>query len=75
MKKLYSAIKKVLQKAIKLRGTSDSDYRDTSGAPGRFQKALKVYRRVGKKCQKCDTIIIRQKMAQRSVFYCTICQK
>jgi len=72
---LYAAIKKVLGKAIKLRGTSDSDYRDTAGAPGGFQKVLKVYRKDGGKCQKCGTIIIRKKMAQRSLFYCPVCQK
>ena len=72
---LYKAINKVLKKAIKLRGTSDSDYRDTNGAPGSFQKALKVYRQVGEKCQKCGTIIVRKKIGQRSVFLCPVCQK
>lgn len=73
--KLYGAIKKVLKKAIKLRGTSDSDYRDTSGAPGKFQEVLKVYRRVGKKCSRCDTIIQREKIGQRGTFFCPVCQK
>lgn len=73
--KLYNSIQKVLKKAIKLRGTSDSDYRDTAGAPGNFQKALKVYRRNGAKCKKCGIIITRVKMGQRSVFYCPRCQK
>lgn len=73
-KKLYFAIKKILQKAIKLRGTSDSDYRDTSGAPGNFQKVLKVYRRERKKCEKCGTIVRRIKLGQRSAFYCPKCQ-
>ncbi|MFA6047351.1 MAG: bifunctional DNA-formamidopyrimidine glycosylase/DNA-(apurinic or apyrimidinic site) lyase [Parcubacteria group bacterium] len=74
-KEIYKYIKIVLNKAIKLRGTSDSDYRDTSGAPGNFHKVLKVYRREKKKCQKCDTIIVRKKMGGRSVFYCTKCQR
>lgn len=73
--KLYNAIKKVLEKAIRLRGTSDSDYRDTSGAPGNFQKVLRVYRREGQKCRKCGTIVRRMKMGQRSAFYCPKCQK
>ncbi|MDO8529598.1 MAG: bifunctional DNA-formamidopyrimidine glycosylase/DNA-(apurinic or apyrimidinic site) lyase [bacterium] len=73
--KIYNSIKKVLEKAIKLRGTSDSDYRDTAGAPGNFQKALKVYRKDGAKCKKCGTIIKRIKMGQRSAFYCPNCQK
>ncbi|EKE10824.1 MAG: hypothetical protein ACD_15C00195G0015 [uncultured bacterium] len=75
IKKIFSWIKKTLTKAIKLRGTSDSDYRDTSGAPGGFQKVLKVYRRAGKKCKKCATMITRMKMGQRSVFSCSGCQK
>lgn len=74
-KDIFDSIKKVLGKAIKLRGTSDSDYRDTAGAPGSFQKVLRVYRRVGKKCRKCGTIIKRIKMGQRSAFYCPVCQK
>jgi formamidopyrimidine-DNA glycosylase len=72
--KLFKTIKKVFAKAIKLRGTSDSDYRDTSGAPGKFQKVLKVYRREGQPCRKCGTIVKRIKMGQRSVFYCPKCQ-
>jgi formamidopyrimidine-DNA glycosylase len=74
-KKIFAAIKKVMQKALKLRGTSDSDFRDTDGAPGRFQEVLKVYRRAGKKCPKCDTIVQRIKLGQRGTFYCPICQK
>jgi formamidopyrimidine-DNA glycosylase len=73
--KLYSAIKKILGKAIKLRGTSDSDYRDTSGAPGSFQKFLQVYRRAGRKCPKCGKIVKRIKLGQRGTFYCPVCQK
>jgi len=75
VKKIFEATKNILEKAIKLRGTSDSDYRDTSGAPGGFQKVLKVYRKAGEKCQSCDTIIKRIKMGQRSAFVCPKCQK
>lgn len=74
-KKLYNSIKKVFKKALKMRGTSESDYRDTAGAPGSFHEALNVYRREGQKCRTCDTIIKRIKMGQRSVFYCSCCQK
>ncbi|MDZ4385104.1 MAG: bifunctional DNA-formamidopyrimidine glycosylase/DNA-(apurinic or apyrimidinic site) lyase [Candidatus Moranbacteria bacterium] len=74
-KKLFRSIGKILRKAVKLRGTSDSDYRDTSGAPGGYQKVLQVYRKAGEKCQRCDTIIKRAVLGQRSVFYCPDCQK
>jgi formamidopyrimidine-DNA glycosylase len=73
--KLYISIKRVLKKAIKMRGTSDSDYRDTSGAPGNFQKALQVYKKNGKNCVSCGIIIKRQKLGQRSLFFCPKCQK
>jgi len=75
IKSLYGSIKKILKKAVKMRGTSDSDYRDTSGAPGKFQKKLKVYRRDGEKCQKCGSIIKKVKLGQRSAYYCSGCQK
>lgn len=76
MRKIFDQIKKILKKAIKMRGTSDSDYRDTSGGVGRFQNFLKVYRLDGEVCQKCGkSEIERIKMAQRSVFYCEECQK
>jgi len=73
--KLHISIKKILKKAIRMRGTSDSDYRDTSGAPGKFQKTLKVYRKEGQKCKKCAIIVKKIIMKQRSVFFCPKCQK
>lgn len=75
IKKVYETTEKILKKAIKMRGTSDSDYRDTSGAPGNFQKVLKVYGKTGKECPRCGTIVKRETMGQRSVFFCPICQK
>lgn len=75
IQRLHKSIKKILKKAIKLRGTTDSDYRDTTGHTGKFQNVLKTYRRENKVCQTCKTIIIREKIAQRSVFYCSKCQK
>jgi formamidopyrimidine-DNA glycosylase len=74
-KKLYTSIRKILEIALELRGTSDSDYRDTAGAPGGYQKIAKVYRREKQKCPKCGTIIKRETLGQRSVFFCEKCQK
>lgn len=76
-RKIYISMIKILAKAIELRGTSDSDYRDTFGAPGGFQKVLKVYGRTGEKClrKNCKGVIIREKLKQRSSFRCPICQK
>lgn len=74
-KQLLSAIKTVLRKAVRLRGTSDGDFRDTEGLRGNFQRTLYVYGRTGEPCKKCGTMILRKKIGQRSVFYCPRCQK
>lgn len=73
--KVLLAIKKVLRAAVRLRGTSDGDFRDTDGLEGRFQRTLHVYGRTGKPCKKCGTMILRKKIGQRSIFFCHKCQK
>lgn len=75
IKNLRKSVKKILTKAIKLRGTSISDYRDARDKSGSFQDHLYVYKRNGQKCKKCGTIILRSVIAQRSAFYCPNCQK
>lgn len=72
---LHNSIKNILQKAIRLRGTSISDYRDANDKSGSFQNHLYVYRRNGQKCKICDTIILRSVIGQRSTFFCPTCQK
>jgi formamidopyrimidine-DNA glycosylase len=74
-KKLFESIKKVLRRAVRFRGTSDGDFRDTDGVAGGFQRVLGVYRKTGKPCPECGTLIRRLKMGQRSVFFCEGCQK
>lgn len=73
--KLFQSMKEVLREAVRLRGTTDGDFRDTAGKPGGFQKTLFVYGREGLPCKRCDTIVVRKKIGQRSVFYCPNCQK
>lgn len=74
IKNLHRSIKKILRKAIRLRGTSSDDYRDTKGEKGHFQDHLNVYQRAGKKCRKCATIVEKSIIGQRSTFYCPRCQ-
>ena len=72
---LHGHIKQVLREAVRLRGTTDGDFRDTDGKRGSFQKRLYVYGRTGELCKKCDTIIERKKIGSRSIFFCARCQK
>lgn len=74
-KKLFHSVRKILRKAVKLRGTSINDYRDASGKRGKFQNLLKVYQKTGQKCKRCGTIIRRSVIGQRSTFHCPKCQK
>lgn len=73
---LYGAIKSVLAKALKARGTSTADYRDTAGKKGKYGESRLIYQREGEACpDKCGGKIIRQKKGGRSAFYCPSCQK
>jgi formamidopyrimidine-DNA glycosylase len=74
-KKLLPSVRKVLRAAVRLHGTSDGDFRDLFGLPGRFQRTLYVYQRHNFPCKKCGTIIVRKKIGSRSIFFCTVCQK
>lgn len=71
---LHEKIQEVLREAVRLRGTTDGDFRDTAGKRGSFQKRLYVYGRTGLPCKKCGTIIERKKIGSRSVFFCSRCQ-
>ncbi len=75
LKRIYNSISNVLKKAIKLRGESISDFRDIKGRLGRFDRERFVYRREGKPCKKCGTIIERIKIGGRSAHFCPKCQK
>lgn len=75
IKKLYQSMKKILNQAIKYRGTTEQYYRDACGQPGDFNQHLKVYQREGKSCFSCGKKIKRIKMAGRSAHYCSHCQK
>jgi len=75
LKKIYQAMKKILGKAIEVKGESISDFRRISGEKGGFDPSRKVYRREGEKCNRCGTIIKRVKLAGRSAHFCPQCQR
>jgi formamidopyrimidine-DNA glycosylase len=74
-KNLYQAMRKILQKAVKLRGTSTSDFRDTAGEKGGYTEARLAYQREGEPCRRCKTKIKRVKIGGRSAHFCPSCQK
>jgi formamidopyrimidine-DNA glycosylase len=71
---LHRAVREILSEAIRLRGSSVSDYVDTEGNPGEFQLRHRVYQREGKSCVRCRSKIRRMIVAGRSSHFCPRCQ-
>ncbi len=71
---LAGRIRSVLAAAIDQGGTSLRDFVQEDGSPGYFAQSLQVYGRVGEPCPACAAPIRRQRIGQRSSFYCPRCQ-
>jgi formamidopyrimidine-DNA glycosylase len=76
VRRLYRAIREVVQDAIRYRGTTldDEAYVDLFGKPGEFQAELKVYGRKGLACRRCRTPIDVVKISGRNSYFCPQCQ-
>lgn len=72
---LYKTIGNVLKQAIRLQGTTFSDYRDIENQHGRFQEFLYVYQREGQSCRLCGQSIEKIVQGGRSTFFCPQCQQ
>jgi formamidopyrimidine-DNA glycosylase len=75
LEKLRVALRDVLEHAIRLGGSSVSDYVDAEGVRGFFQLEHCVYQRSGEPCLRCGKAIKRIVVAGRSTHYCPRCQK
>jgi formamidopyrimidine-DNA glycosylase len=73
--RLHTAVQKVLREAIRLGGSSVSDYVDAAGERGFFQLRHYVYMRTGQPCLVCRTPIRRIVIAGRGTHYCPVCQR
>jgi formamidopyrimidine-DNA glycosylase len=73
--RLHGAVQKVLREAIRLGGSSVSDYVDAAGERGSFQLRHYVYMRTGQPCLVCGTPIRRIVVAGRGTHYCPVCQR
>lgn len=75
IRRLHRSIVCILSEAIKSRGTSMRNYRDSSGEKGNFMSQIKVYGRKDEKCPSCTESIQRIVQGQRSTFFCNHCQE
>jgi len=74
-RRIFLALKKILNKAVKNRGTSVADYRDLAGKKGRYQTLRRVYQRKGKTCFRCSSSIKKIKVNNRGTYFCPKCQR
>lgn len=72
---IYSNTKEILSRAIEMRGTSTSDFRDTEGKKGGFGNVLMVYRRTGLPCLNDGAKIERITVGGRGTHFCPLEQK
>jgi formamidopyrimidine-DNA glycosylase len=76
--RLHEAIRLVLEEAIHYEGStlSDGTYRNALNDPGGYQNHHRVYDRAGQPCRTCGQgPVQRIVQAQRSTFYCPVCQR
>jgi formamidopyrimidine-DNA glycosylase len=74
LERLRLGLRAVLEHAIRLGGSSVSDYVDAEGVRGFFQLEHCVYLRTGEPCRVCGTPIRRVVVAGRGTHYCPKCQ-
>jgi len=76
---LHRAIRQVLRQGLKNSGTSlgrgQGNFYSVGNRPGRNADKLKVFRRNASPCPRCQTLIERIVVGQRSSHVCPTCQK
>ena len=75
LRRLRTALVDVLEHAIRLGGSSVSDYVNAEGVRGFFQLEHCVYQRTGQPCRRCGTAIRKVILAGRSTHFCPVCQR
>lgn len=75
LERLRLGLREVLEHAIRLGGSSVSDYVDADGVRGFFQLEHCVYLRTGLPCRQCGTPIRRILVAGRGTHFCPQCQR
>jgi formamidopyrimidine-DNA glycosylase len=74
VERLAFAIRERLDEGVRLGGCSISDYVDTAGTSGGFQRVLRAYGRGGEVCPRCGATMVRALVAGRGTTSCPACQ-
>jgi formamidopyrimidine-DNA glycosylase len=73
--RLFAALQETLLAAISHRGSTSRNYRDARGESGTAQTLHAVYRKGGKPCLRCTTLLRATRVGGRGTVYCPRCQK
>jgi formamidopyrimidine-DNA glycosylase len=74
LKKLYEALRTVLQLSIDKGGSTDRNYVNHEGKRGSYLSFASVFRRQGQPCPRCGTTITKLRVAGRGTHICPHCQ-
>lgn len=74
IRRLHAAIQEVLEKSIRLNGTSFMNFKFLGGYEGGYTDQLLVFNRQGQPCLRCKQPIVKLKVAQRGTHICQRCQ-
>jgi len=73
--RLLAAVRATLARALELGGSTLRDFSDVHGASGAYQSQAAVYGRAGQPCSQCATPVRKLLQAQRSTYFCALCQR
>ncbi len=74
-KKLYTAIIRILKKAVKVGGSSVATYRLLDDTRGNYAREHKVYGKEGEPCSNCNRPLSKTIVGGRTTIFCSNCQK
>jgi len=74
LRDLYAGLIKVLKLSIEKGGSTDRNYVDAEGKRGSYLTFANVFRREGKPCPRCQTTIVKLRVAGRGTHICPHCQ-
>ena len=74
IKSIIKATRQILQKSIKVGGTTLQNHLQPNGKLGYFVQKLRVYGKNNKKCKRCKYLISVSIISNRSTYFCNNCQ-
>lgn len=72
---LYHSLRDVMILSIEKGGSTDRNYVDSQGNKGSYLSFANVFRKEGKPCSRCGTVIEKTRVAGRGTHFCPHCQK